>query len=57
MLISLAEYAKKVDRDPATIRQRVLRGSLNAIKIGRNWCIEEDEPFIDHRENKNKEST
>lgn len=40
MLISLAEYAAKVNRDPATIRQRVLRGSLPAVKIGHNWCIE-----------------
>lgn len=50
MLISLAEYAKKNKRDPATVRQMVLRGGFKtAKKIGRNWCIEDDEPYPDHR--------
>ena len=48
-LISIAEYAAKVNRDPATIRQRILRGTLPAIKIGRNWCIDSDTPLIDKR--------
>lgn len=49
MLISLAEYAKRQGVDPATVRQKVLRGNLEAMKIGRNWCIEESTPYTDGR--------
>lgn len=50
MLISLAEYAKNHGRDPATCRQMALRGGFQtARKIGRNWCIDSDEPYPDHR--------
>ena len=50
MLISLSEYAALHGRDPSTIRQRVLRGlSPSAVKIGRNWCIDSEEPLEDTR--------
>lgn len=50
MLISLTEYAIKHNRDPATVRQKVLRGGFQtAKKIGRNWVIEDSEPYEDHR--------
>lgn len=53
MLISLAEYAKKHGRTHATARQMALRGGFKtAIKIGRNWCIDEDEPYPDARRKK-----
>jgi len=49
-LISIAEYAVLVGRDPATIRQRCLRGTQpGAKKIGRDWVIPADAPFVDHR--------
>lgn len=49
-LISLSEYAEMHGIDPATVRQRVLRGSYRtARKIGRNWVIDKNEPHIDHR--------
>lgn len=49
-LISLAEYALINKVDPATVRQRALRGSYQtARKIGRNWVIDKNEPHIDHR--------
>ena len=49
-LISLAEYAAIYNIDPATVRQRVLRGSYQtARKIGRNWVIDKNEPHLDHR--------
>ena len=49
-LISLAEYAKLNDIDPATVRQRVLRGAYKtARKIGRNWVIDKHESHVDHR--------
>lgn len=50
-LISLAEYARRIDRDPATVRQKVLRGKLNAVKIGNTWLIDKDEPYVDYRKN------
>lgn len=50
MLISLAEYAKAHDRAPATARQMALRGGFKtARKIGRNWVIEDTEPWPDRR--------
>jgi hypothetical protein len=49
-LISLAEYAAIYNIDPATVRQRALRGAYRtARKIGRNWVIDKNEPHIDHR--------
>ena len=49
-LISLAEYAEIHGIDPATVRQRALRGSYqSARKIGRNWVIDKNEPHVDHR--------
>jgi len=50
MLISLSEYAKIHGRVEASVRQKVLRGKFKtAIKIGRNWCIDSDEEYIDSR--------
>lgn len=52
MLIPLTEYAKKHQRAVATVRQKVLRGGFKtAQKIGRDWMIEEDEPYMDERRN------
>lgn len=49
-LIPLKEYAERVGRDPATIRQRILRGTLpGAVKIGRDWLIPADTPYEDQR--------
>lgn len=56
-LISLVEYAKKHGRAPATVNQKAARGGFaTAVKIGRNWVIDENEPYIDrrHKENKTK---
>ena len=49
--ISLAEYAELHGKNPATVRQKALRGGFKtARKIGRNWVINRDEPYIDNRE-------
>lgn len=48
-LISLAEYAEMHGVKQATIRQKVLRGKLEACKIGRNWVIDKDTPYVDNR--------
>lgn len=49
-LISLAEYAELHGVTPDTIRQRANRGVFKtARKIGRNWVIDRNEPYIDNR--------
>ena len=51
-LLPLAAYAAKVDRDPATIRQKILRGALpQAVKLGRDWFVPADTPYTDKRKN------
>lgn len=53
-LISLAEYAAIHGRDPATVRQKALRGNFKtARKIGRNWLIDSEEEYIDGRKRSN----
>lgn len=48
--ITLKEYAKMHGRDPATMRQKALRGGFKtAEKIGRDWLIDADEPLNDRR--------
>lgn len=50
MLISLSEYAEAHGRDPATARQMAGRGGFKtARKIGRNWVIDDAEPWPDRR--------
>ncbi len=49
-LIPIAQYAARIGRDPATVRQKIQRGALpGAIKIGRDWFIPADAPYPDHR--------
>ena len=49
-LIPIAEYAARIGRDPATVRQKILRGALpGAVKLGRDWLIPADAPYIDTR--------
>ena len=50
MLISLVEYAERNGKAPANARQMAARGSFQtARKIGRNWVIEDTEPWPDRR--------
>lgn len=53
MLISLKEYAAKHGVHQDSVRQKILRGNLQAIKVGRNWCIDEDTPYDDLRRKEN----
>lgn len=49
-LISLAEYAAIHGKEQSSVRQKAERGGFQtARKIGRNWCIDRDEPYIDNR--------
>lgn len=49
MKITSNEYAKKNGISPSAVRHKILRGNLKAKKIGRDWLIEEDEPYTDKR--------
>lgn len=46
MMISLAEYAKKHQKSLTTVRKYASDGKFkSAKKIGRNWVIDENEPY------------
>lgn len=50
MLIALTEYAARHGKDTSSARRMALRGSFQtARKIGRNWVIDDAEPWPDHR--------
>lgn len=56
-LVPIAEYAKAHGLDPATVRQKALRGGWKtAVKLGRNWFIDPDEPHTDRRRAENEDS-
>ncbi len=49
-LIPISVYAARIGRDPATVRQKCLRGTLHgAVKMGRDWLIPADAPYPDTR--------
>lgn len=47
--ISVTQYAKKHGVDTSTVRHKISRGLLPAIKIGKMWLIKESEPWTDNR--------
>ena len=49
MLIPLKEWAARVGIDPSNARHKIARGTLTAVKIGRDWLIEENTSNIDCR--------
>lgn len=50
-MILLKAYAEKHGRAPVSVRQKAARGGFKtAQKIGRDWIIDEDEPYGDNRE-------
>ena len=49
-LISTTEYAHLHGKSERAVRGLIDRGSLQtAVKIGRNWCVDKNEPYPDHR--------
>lgn len=49
-LISLGEYADRHGKARTSVRQKAQRGGFKtAQKIGRNWIIDENEPYEDNR--------
>ncbi len=50
MRIPLAEYARRHGKRVDVARHKAQRGGFdNAVKIGRDWFIDEDEVWIDRR--------
>lgn len=49
-LITLKEYARRIEKDERNVRKKAQLGKFKtAIKIGRDWFINPDEPYIDER--------
>ena len=49
-MITLKEYAEKHGKNRLTVNQKAQRGGFKtAQKIGYQWFIDEDEPYIDGR--------
>lgn len=49
-LVSTTEYAAIHGKAASAVRGLVQRGSLKtAVKIGRNWFVDRNEPYPDHR--------
>lgn len=49
-LITLKEYADRCGRSLVTVRQKMYRGGFKTVrKIGRQYFIDENEPYIDER--------
>lgn len=49
-MISLKEYAERHGKAPVSVRQKAARGGFRtAQKIGRDWLIDENEPYDDRR--------
>ena len=48
--ITLKEYAERLGKNPAIVRQKAVRGTFQtAQKLGRDWIIDENEPYVDSR--------
>lgn len=49
-MIPLKKYAETLGKDPVVARQRAARGAFKTTqKIGRDWFIDESEPWVDNR--------
>ena len=46
---TIKQFAEMNGLLPNTVRKKILRGNLKAVKVGRDWLIEKDTPYIDGR--------
>lgn len=54
-LIPLTEYAKNHGRALSSVQQKARRGGFKTtVKMGRDWFIDADEPYIDYRKRDQK---
>lgn len=49
MLIPIKQWAEQVGINPATARQKALRDTIPAVKMGRDWFIDENVKNADKR--------
>lgn len=47
--IPLAEYANRVGVTPSNLRYKLTRGTLQGMKVGRDWMIPANAPYEDGR--------
>ena len=55
-IITLKEYARRVGKAPNTCRKKAEIGTLKAVKMGRDWFIDEDEEYKDARHERSKDN-
>lgn len=49
-MITLKEYAERLGKNPVVVYQKARYGTLKtAKKMGRDWFIDENEPYTDQR--------
>ena len=49
-IIALKEYSRRHGIDPINACRKAREGKFKtAVKIGRDWAIDENEPYIDYR--------
>lgn len=51
-MMTVSDYARKHGVDPSTVRHKISRGLLPAVKLGKMWLIKESEPWTDQRRKK-----
>ena len=50
VLITLREYARRLGKNPEVVYQKAARGGFQtAVKMGRDWFIDSEEPYTDNR--------
>ena len=54
MLMTVKQYAEANNLKVEAVRQRIHRGRLPAVKLGRDWLIESSATFTDRRYNQDK---
>lgn len=48
--ITLKEYAERLGKNPIVVRQKAIRGGFQTARhFGRDWIIDEEEPYVDNR--------
>lgn len=58
MLITLQEYARRIGRDPSTLRHKAAKGHLKtAVRIGRDWMIDPSEQYTDNRRKEHRKTS
>lgn len=55
-LITLVEYARRVGKAPNTCRKKAEIGTLKAVKMGRDWFVDEDAEYTDARHERSKDN-